>query len=1475
MHFFDVEKYREQLAKHYQRNMSSVRRTPWNPHDTVPIDDIYTRLSWVREGEELDDYIDLFKARTDGTKVKRILVEGDAGMGKSTFAKRLAVDWAKGRNQVLQQFEMVIVLKLREVCKAKTLEEAVEASEIFSIDDAPVFADFYEYVKTNQERVLFIFDGHDEYDYYDAKGSKETHITHITQMMERRRLENCCVLVTTRPWRADELKTHTDAQAKITGFSEEDVKAFCLKFFKDDKKAYMLYRYLDNHGLMDTAKVPLLLVFYCLLWQEGEELPEARTELYKATVECVLNHNKSKGRKRASETMEKYKESLCLIGKVAFEALMKDAVIFAYKDLPEEVTYDDILQLGFLSVTSTVCAHPEMKVSFLHKSIQEFLAAWYITECRPADFPDVLKTLENMERFYNLSVFLKFVCGLSAESSEQVFQRLQEITDTNKTLPPEPLPFFDLKKYLPDYLPLRLFQEAHPEAQLLRQLLCCTGGVLSFDEDTITLKRITQAIQMAPAEDKCMIKAICFSQVLNKNIEMIVKVMEALDVNVKVSSRSDDIRASDFVKTFMDITCRSENPCHLDSLCIYRSGNHLNLYAYKLTLSCDSHADLFVNHGALELESVSERDTASCPKSEPAKATFLSFTWPVCLQHLSEKTMEGLVKTLIDSRVGERDTPHVQLKNSVLTPDVATTLATRLGLTMKGFVSHGLLGGVSPICDETKCNEVEFSICQPDVLVTYTLGEVGAYLTFHSSDIPDTVLDASFRLLQMHPPRNLTISGQNNILTDGTLKVFMEVILNRGFLRDLTLSSLCFPTLHLRYLLRYVQERLESLSLAGDVRMNEENLPDNPHFSQLADPSHLFPHLEIANLGNTGTEETHMKLLAENDDGLPMLENLYFSGNPPKMSARLLAQHLCDVPNLRSVNLSNTGMGESEGKSLAENIQHVWLLQDLELSKNPLGKSTRLLAEHLCDVTELTSVDLSNTGMGEIEGKSFAENLQHVPLLNFLTLSGNPLGKSTRLLAEHLCDVTELMWVDLSNTGMGEIEGKSFAENLQHVPLLEFLNLSGNPLVKSTMLLAEHLCHVPKLARVHLSNTGMGEIEGKSFAENLQHVPLLHFLDLSGNPLGKSTRLFVEHLCHIKKYANFNLNNTGMGEIEGKSFAENLQHVPLLDWLVLSGNPLGKSTRLLAEHLCHVPKLYWVDLSNTGMGETEGKSFAENIQHVPLLTRLNLSGNPLGKSTRLLAEHLCHVPKLYWVDLSNTGMGETEGKSFAENIQHVPLLTRLNLSGNPLGKSTRLLAEHLCHVPKLERVDLSNTGMGETEGKSFAENIQHVPLLTRLNLSGNPLGKSTRLLAEHLCHVPKLEQVDLSNTGMGETEGKSFAENLQHVPLLEWLNFSGNPLRKSTSILAEHLCHVPRLEEVNLSNTGMGKIEGRSFAENLQHVPSLERLNLSGNLLGESSSLLAEHLFHAPKFCSVDLSNTGMGETEGTSFTETSNTCLC
>ena len=176
-----------------------------------------------------------------------------------------------------------------------------------------------------------------------------------------------------------------------------------------------LEKHLRDRKLEELAKVPLLLLFFCILWRNGQLklFPKTKTTLYIEIVQFILNHSCSKQTPPRYVQLTEKEKILSEIGKVALKALLKDDHLFEYSQLSDSVHCDESVLIGLLQITEySETLQPMGMVSFIHKSIQEFLAAWYITyRCIPegGNLGEIGGKLEECLALENV---VQFVCAL-------------------------------------------------------------------------------------------------------------------------------------------------------------------------------------------------------------------------------------------------------------------------------------------------------------------------------------------------------------------------------------------------------------------------------------------------------------------------------------------------------------------------------------------------------------------------------------------------------------------------------------------------------------------------------------------------------------------------------------------------------------------------------------------------------------------------------------------------------------------------------------------------------------------------------------------------------------------------------------------------------------------------------------------------------------------------------------------------------
>ena len=630
----------------------------WSKKCAVNIHEIYTRLSLVKEEQTpagssqagLNHYTDVLTENKNGLPSNRILVQGQTGIGKSTFVKKLAMDWAEldenrltdEQRAILKKFELAVIIDLKKVSKYQNLRDIISASHIFADEDTAMKDGLLSYITHNQDKVLLVFDGYDEYRF----GSN----SEIFEIFKGNKLRNCCVLITTRISKADELKEFKDVHAEITGFSEEDMHSFTVRMLSDRVQASALRSYLRNRNLYDLARVPLLLLFFCTLWKKGsaQSFPDSKTTLYIEIVQYVLDHNESKCSPANFRKVEDFKEILAEIGKVALECLIKDDHVFEYDQLSHAIRIcEESRIIGLLQVSEySENLRPAGMVSFIHKSIQEFLAAWYINyRCVPegnlGEINDRTRTLDDCRSLENV---FQFVCGLSDDGAVKVFEHLKSVRisdpelDLSKTIPDgtdKPLCDVTFKHIGFTVLVNSLFGQVKSKTEVFRHYLNCTDGII-FVEGRSVHKIVLDQNNL---NEITLNGVVWYENVTlhhTKLTEMyeLIKFLKCLHVPLRMTENSGEI--GEFLRKFNALKCASRFlKCDFDCILHYHNGQAF-FYITSLILNCNDHAGVFFD---TRMTSTPSHSTSSSTKEFCLKfLSSLDISVP-----LNEQTVKCLV----------------------------------------------------------------------------------------------------------------------------------------------------------------------------------------------------------------------------------------------------------------------------------------------------------------------------------------------------------------------------------------------------------------------------------------------------------------------------------------------------------------------------------------------------------------------------------------------------------------------------------------------------------------------------------------------------------------------------------------------------------------------------------------------------------------------------------------------------------------
>ena len=915
--------------------------TPWNPDDTVDIDEVYVELSFLRddrklagtEKEKLEDYTEIFEGRGHHLIPKRILVYGRPGIGKSTFAKKLAVDWSRGEKKILKKFDVSLLIKLRDICNAQDITSMLQEAELLSADDPTVFNKLYEYILHSQQKVLLVLDGFDEYS--SEKSSP------VYEIWKGVRLPDCTVLVTTRPSKEEELRAPSHAQFEINGFeSKEQIEKFALKFLHHQDDVGKFTEFLTERDLWDMAKIPLLLLMLCLAWKDKEnpELLTSRADLYKSFFDTLFDHVAAKNPEQTFASVDEYKEDLSKLGELAFDALMEDCLYFKLSKLPEDIRalVEKFIGAGFFQISNLSSSRrPEQGVFFLHKTIQEFLSAWFIVqELASAKEGELtcLSQVGSFEKVRKIVEVLKFVCELSSEATSAVLSHLRIIGEKEgliecsftETPSVEDLSK-DQTKFRTISLHCLLCCRASDRQDIFPRFLRCVNSVLVLDSYQLPFVAREHALKFSdlPGLSYLFFNTGYGGQEVDHNVLSLLRDLETV-----------------LVTCYGDTTAEVEkyNGLNLKDFFLKKEGGQMILYLIRITTDF-SHDHL----RCIELL----RALTSAPEFPPQK--------PV--DHMQNRMNSNETES-----TSGRTQNHSLLFVREINLNSPTSQELMVVTSAFPFVNGPRVIDISANLEscEDQLKESCFS-CIPFTNSLYQLKLSYLNLTAKSA------IDIFKQLHQACNIHELDLSWNN---LHGTLSDLAKNLHHLPQLTKLNLSNVDMGDKECRLLadsLKFVR-KLQVLNLSYN--------PLSQGICELA--KHLFnvPHLTELELRDTQMGEKEVTAVARSLQSISKLKNLYLSSNPLGQGIIELSKHLPSVPYLTELNLKNTQMGEKEVTAVARALKDLPELERLYLPYNPLGRGVSELTQHLSSVPQLGWLELWRVKMTKKETSELCAAVQ-------------------------------------------------------------------------------------------------------------------------------------------------------------------------------------------------------------------------------------------------------------------------------------------------------------------------------------------------------------------------------------------------------------------------------------------------------------------------------------------------------------------
>ena len=395
----------------YTADAMKIEVAPWIRDYVVDMEDLYSELKLEKlhnkpfgiSEEPLNDYKELFVKSeqeleltcfTKGSvtskfpskqvkfchkatqarraRGKKVLVKGKPGIGKTTLLKKIGWDWANG---VFWTYAIVFFVFLKLVKPGDAIENVIidQMPELEGMNVSP--RRLREILNTVGPRCLIIFDGLDEH----ALGLNED----VLKIIKGQKLLYSNIVVSSRPHTTRGIENYFQTIVRVDGFTRREASKFAFKVLNDKQKVSEVLNFNPADFRQDVFlhHYPILLSFMCLLVLEDDiDLSSQAVtigEIYFRMVRCL--YKKFTIRKGINYDVNEFIRAITAIGKLAFQMLLSGNSFLRSEVVREvgEDAFDYGLLIGHEDFRLIRDETADMLVTFPHRTLQEFLAAFY------------------------------------------------------------------------------------------------------------------------------------------------------------------------------------------------------------------------------------------------------------------------------------------------------------------------------------------------------------------------------------------------------------------------------------------------------------------------------------------------------------------------------------------------------------------------------------------------------------------------------------------------------------------------------------------------------------------------------------------------------------------------------------------------------------------------------------------------------------------------------------------------------------------------------------------------------------------------------------------------------------------------------------------------------------------------------------------------------------------------------------------
>ena len=1391
-----------------------------------------------------------------------ILIEGAPGIGKTVLAKEIAFQWAN--NKLLRDKKVLLLLFLRE-CNfnnIKSVENLVE----HVVGSSKMTASLTEHLlQTEGKDLAIVFDGYDEISEENRKNSI------IARIIYRRIFGKCCLVVTSRPTASSNLHNIVDCRVEIVGFTEENRLDYIQTALQgNDGKGKALILYLQSNPTINAlCYIPLnMTILLCLVEDGIDKLPKTQTSMYKQFIKMTIVRFIQKSDTKCCVVIDDignlpspYNEVFNELVQLAYSGLKVDKIIFTLneiKNICPNLTMS-LTNWNGLGLLRAVQYFDHVTFHFLHFSIQEYMAAWYISTLSDNKQIKLLKETFWQYRYYNTWImYIGITCGSSFALKHflsgnwfQIYTRIFKTSSISKRLLENKIKCLHLFQCLVESNNEDMITSVSKFFQD-NQIDLSTQTLLPGDVNTLgffLMRSINKQWEMLNLSgcnigstginilcdrflnnERCSILAIKTVDFSNNQCNFssleqlfnLVKSWHASQLIIKDSEILQNHANSDVYKAIEDAFILSEYNSSVSlNLGSFLFGHKINLFT--IPLNTVSIRNIYLINCTMTSTTPEESVLELLPRQNLSEIHLINTPLP-------NQLMKRLCSDLLSTKT------NLFVYNPELSDQDADEICD--------LISSEMTNGIMLIISNSKIQGIINTSTISERLTRLEIFNLAVNINEKCSDH-----------MQTSPWKGILCYDSNN-----------DDLINNTFIE----------------LLHKISYNKWSWQLSIMLIEKDVLIAHKVNYECISEKTRIYQSLKAIYLSDCNIQSKEYQILFNTKTTLikVCIFNSHISQNCLNMllflCKEIFIHTLCDINidtlsckknNSAVVIAKNTIFGcnpTTKQIALAHQLEpsiNVFKLvhcqRQIIAVLNTTQNSLTKLHFMNCNITDqviqyLTSIithnvqlqcfSITNGNLCTANATKILKALQTISSLKELTLTSNNINvEAANDIAAVVSHNSKLQKFNLDDNNLQTMGIKIIAKSLQNISTLTNLNVSKNNVTKeaSEDIAATLFCN-SQLRELNISENKFQTTGAITITKALQSNFILKKLCISNNNITEEAADYITAAIYSStQLQEFDISKNHLESTGAIKIAKAFQNISTLRKLYISSNHItDKAAVDIAAAIYYNTQLQEFDVSMNYLQSAGTIMIAKALQNISTLTKFYINNNNITNEAAddIAAALSCNTQ----LQELNINKNQLDIIKIAKGLENISTFRKLYISdSNITDEAANDIAAVIYSNTQLQEFDVSRNYLQSTGAIKIAKALQNISTLTKLYINNNYItDEAADDIAVVISCNPQLQQLDIGENNFQTTGTIVITKALQSSGFnLKKLCISNNNIAEAAADdIAAFINSNTQIQEFNVSKNNLQSMGAIKIAKALQNISTLTKFYINNNHIGDEAA---------------------------------------